>query len=322
MIIDSVKRAFEVAAVFMAHRSYQSLTHAMIQFLQEFEGVEDVAAYEVFNGIGRNGSAIRRFPLTLDEDFQDRNTDLLQRILTQSKGGVSCSLTEGWICLDVIKDVKPRRMMLLRGHLSEENMSIVEGIYAIYASQVALLDSKERDALTGLANRQSMETTINDIIVFYRNKESRKDRRYSWLALLDIDFFKRVNDEYGHLYGDEVLLHFAGLMEHSFRHTDFLFRFGGEEFVVIVNNCDESQAKGILERFRQQVEAYEFPSVRITVSIGYCMIDPIAPPALLIERADQALYHAKDNGRNQVINAAQLESKKPSDSLDAGVELF
>lgn len=322
MLIDSVKRAFEVSAMFMAHRSYQSLTHALIQFLEGIEGIEDVASYEIFGAVGSNDIAVRRFPLTLDEDFKDRNTELLQRIIASSKGGVSFDdSAPGWICLDIIKDVKPRRVILIKGRVSSESRAVIEGLYSIYAGQVALLDAKERDVLTGLANRQTMETTINDIIVFFRNKQSRKSTRCSWLALLDIDHFKKINDQFGHLYGDEVLLHFTTLMERSFRHTDFLFRYGGEEFVVIVNNCDASGAKSILERFRKKVQTHDFPSGRVTVSIGYTLVDPIAPPSLLIERADRALYQAKNNGRNQILHSADMELN-PSVVSKNDIELF
>ena len=208
---------------------------------------------------------------------------------------------------------------MLNGKASPDDMSIIEGLYRVYANQVALLDSKERDALTHLSNRQTLAMTLNDIIVFYRSRRIRKELKYSWVAILDIDHFKHVNDQFGHLYGDEVLLHFSYLMEKIFRHTDFLFRYGGEEFVVIINNCDEKGAKLSLERFREAVRVYDFPSGHITVSIGCTMIDSIVPSSLLLERADRALYHAKGNGRNQVVLFNDLE---PESLTSGGVELF
>jgi diguanylate cyclase (GGDEF)-like protein len=320
---QEVRRAFELSAMFMAHKSYPSLTHAIIHYFHGIPGVEEVASYEIFGALdSEDGVAIRRFPLTLDEDYSDRNTDLLLKFIAHSHGGVSYIEENGnWIVLDVVKDVKPRRIILIRGQISEADQAIVEGLYQIYASQVALLDSKERDPLTGLANRQTMESTINDIIVFFRNKPANESTKNSWLALLDIDYFKRINDEFGHLYGDEVLLHFTSLMEHSFRHTDFLFRYGGEEFVVIVNNSEKGHIRQLLDRFRETVSSYAFPSGKVTVSIGYTLVDPIAPPTVLIERADRALYQAKNAGRNRVVSSDEVHTYSTFTPRD-DIELF
>lgn len=317
-----IKNAFELSAAFLAHKTIQSLTHAMMNYFSSLEGIIDVASYEIFTDSSKTDSiTIRRFPLTLDENYRDSNTELLLHFLPISHGGVfSLENKEGhWIFLDVVKDVKPRRVIMLNGKASPDDMSIIEGLYRVYANQVALLDSKERDALTHLSNRQTLAMTLNDIIVFYRSRRIRKELKYSWVAILDIDHFKHVNDQFGHLYGDEVLLHFSYLMEKIFRHTDFLFRYGGEEFVVIINNCDEKGAKLSLERFREAVRVYDFPSGHITVSIGCTMIDSIVPSSLLLERADRALYHAKGNGRNQVVLFNDLE---PESLTSGGVELF
>ncbi|MBT3309071.1 MAG: GGDEF domain-containing protein [Gammaproteobacteria bacterium] len=308
---QEIKRVFELSAMLFAHNTYQSLTHAIIHYFNSLDGVEEVAAYEIFGDVAKSEDVlIRRFPISLDEIDRDDNLNLIMRNLAESRGGVS--LTEGeagepWIFLDVFNNVKPRRVILLKGALNETDMAIIEGLHRIYSNQVALLDSKERDALTHLLNRQTLEVTLNDIIVFYRGKDVRSQPKKSWIAILDIDFFKRVNDEFGHLYGDEVLLHFSRLMDKTFRHSDFLFRYGGEEFVVIINSCDEAAVELTLQRFRETVEAHAFPSGNITVSIGYTLIDRIAPPALLMEYADRALYYAKEHGRNQVKNFNTME---------------
>ena len=323
MSSQEVKQAFELSATFLAHKTYQSLTQAMIHYFSSLEGVSEVASYEIFGDVcAEDDFLIRRFPLSLDDHYRDNNTELLLKYLPQSRGGVMHLDVEGqhWIFLDVTNGVKPRRVMLIHGSVSSENNTIIEGLYHIYANQIALLDSKERDALTRLPNRQTLETTLDDLISYYRNRHDKESQNHSWLAILDIDHFKRVNDQYGHLYGDEVLLHFSSLMEKIFRHSDFLFRYGGEEFVVVVNSCSAEGALSALQRFRETVENYEFPSGRVTVSIGYTMIDPIAPPNLLLEYADQALYHAKNNGRNQVTHYHDIMEESPREEGD--VELF
>ncbi len=321
---QDIKQAFELSAMFLAHKTYQSLTHALIHYFSMMDGVSQVASYEVFSEQSNvdHRLSIRRFPLTLDENYRDDNTALLISLLQESHGGVHCFSDQGkhWIFLDVVKEVKPRRVILIEGQVAAHQMTLIEGVFSIYANQVALLDSKERDTLTRLPNRQTLDQTLNDIIVFYRGRKNKQNMMFSWLSVLDIDHFKKINDQFGHLYGDEVLLHFAGLMEREFRHTDFLFRFGGEEFVVIINNTSAEGVRKNLERFRKSVERYVFPSGNVTVSIGYTQIDPVAPPSLHIEYADEALYEAKKNGRNQVVSYSEVKNKHLNDTGD--IELF
>ncbi|MDT8424838.1 MAG: GGDEF domain-containing protein [Methyloprofundus sp.] len=139
---------------------------------------------------------------------------------------------------------------------------------------------------------------------------------------LYIDHFKTVNDSFGHLYGDEVLLHFSQIMEKSFRYNDFLFRFGGEEFVVILNLVDMASARDVFERFRGAIAQFKFPTIgRITVSIGVTHIDNHSLPASLLDCADKALYHAKGSGRNQVVFYEDMDIETPVDD-DSDIELF
>lgn len=334
---EDVQKAFELSAMLIAHTSYQSLTNAIIQYLRSLDDVEDVAAYEILStprtDRERDGDVdadadaddevlVRRFPLSLDENFVDGYRTVLLQGLQASRGGVTTlhAEGEGWVFLDVVDGVIPRRVILIRGSITGQQRAFVEGLFTIYANQVALLDAKERDALTSLLNRQTLAPTLDAVIGFYRARPRSASGSQSWLCMLDIDHFKSVNDRFGHLYGDEVLLHFARLMERCFRHTDFLFRFGGEEFVVILNSCDAGGAAIALERFRAEVEAYAFPSGPLTVSVGYTVIDPTSPPNSLIEFADRALYRAKNGGRNQVVDAGTPDRTGLRQESD--VELF
>jgi diguanylate cyclase (GGDEF)-like protein len=123
----------------------------------------------------------------------------------------------------------------------------------------------------------------------------------AWLCVVDIDHFKRVNDSFGHLFGDEVLLRMGDLMRKTFRGGDRLFRFGGEEFVVILNAEDEALAATSFNRFRNSVEKHEFPQVgKVTCSIGFTAVTNMDVPTDVVGRADEALYFAKEHGRNQV----------------------
>ena len=318
----TAQKAFEVSAKFLAHKTYQSLTFAVIHFLSSLDGVEDVASYEIFvDSDAKDSISIRRFPMTLDENYSDRNTDLLRAAIAQSKGGITRihHKEQDYLLMDVMKDVTPRRAILVSGVVSDQNLMIAEGVYGIYANQVALLDAKERDELTGLPNRQTREYCLNDVVVSHRTG-SNSGLKPSWMIVLDIDHFKSINDTYGHLFGDEVLIHFADLMKKIFRHTDFLFRYGGEEFVVILNNANAEEALSAIRRFHKEVENYNFPSGQVTVSIGYTIIDPVTPPGLHFEYADRALYEAKRQGRNRIINYDNVETGIKNTNDD--IELF
>jgi diguanylate cyclase (GGDEF)-like protein len=156
----------------------------------------------------------------------------------------------------------------------------------------------ETDPLTRLANRRLFQAHVDLGI----RRWTTSGRGY-YFAMLDLDRFKRINDNFGHLYGDEILVHFANLMRSSFRAADLLYRFGGEEFVVVFGvDPPDQRGDGTLERFRKAVEHYAFPGVgQVTVSIGYTRIsDSATPTAVLIDRADEALYYAKAHGRNRV----------------------
>lgn len=320
--MSDLKKAFELAASLLVHKSYQALTQAVIHLFESFDNVNDVSAYEIFGDPSRHGDIlIRRFPLSLSESYQDENTEFLNSYLRQNLKGVNQYKfsDKTFLVLDVSEEV-PRRIILIDGLITDYDLEIVDGVFKIYANQVALLDSKERDVLTSLPNRQTFEDTFNDIVSFYKDKEIDDNTISSWLAILDIDKFKNINDKFGHLYGDEVLVHFSNLMTKHFRYSDFLFRYGGEEFIVIINNTDKAGASKALEKFRELVETFHFPSGQVTVSIGFTLINTKDDISLIIENADQALYQAKSTGRNRVVHSSELSSKKMHSAND--IELF
>lgn len=144
--------------------------------------------------------------------------------------------------------------------------------------------------------------------------------------MLDIDHFKKVNDNFGHVYGDEVLLVFSQKMREVFRKEDILFRFGGEEFVVILEPCSLNNAKIALERYRKVIAEHEFPQVgRVTVSIGFSKIPHEDYPLDVLNQADKALYYVKNAGRNQALNYEELVEQgkiKHKEYSSGEIELF
>jgi len=172
----------------------------------------------------------------------------------------------------------------------------------VYQNFAGLIRDNEHDTLTGLLNRKTFDSKVNKVMSLMHQAKGRKndtaDTHY-FITLFDIDHFKKVNDVYGHLIGDEVLLLFSQMMTETFREKDMLFRYGGEEFVGIFECAEPIDILLALERFRKKVAAFNFPQVgNVTVSIGYSKILHFDTPIQMVERADCALYFAKNNGRN------------------------
>jgi diguanylate cyclase (GGDEF)-like protein len=223
--------------------------------------------------------------------------------------------------------------------LREYQERLVAGLLRIYRNHLRVLDDSEYDELTGLPNRKTFDDHFRrqaspqhtgdlcptEFDRIGRRSASRADQQ-SWLAVVDIDFFKHINDRFGHLYGDEVLVLLARLMRSVLRETDRVFRFGGEEFVVILGPIEVGSAWQVLERCRAAIEVFGFPQVgRVTVSIGYTGIVTGETGSNAFGRADEALYVAKERGRNQVRSYEDLVAAgvlKTKTLKGADVELF
>lgn len=158
------------------------------------------------------------------------------------------------------------------------------------------------DALTGLYNRRHFENTAD--------REFLRAVRYKnnlTFAVIDIDFFKHINDTYGHLCGDKILKEVAFILTESFRKTDMVFRYGGEEFVIILPETNSQNAQIPLERLRKAIENNHFKfktqEIKVTISVGYASnIEDCEDAIELFSYADEALYQSKENGRNQITN--------------------
>jgi diguanylate cyclase (GGDEF)-like protein len=166
-----------------------------------------------------------------------------------------------------------------------------------------LKESAARDSLTGLYNHARIEEFLDLEI-----KRKRRSGEELAFVMLDIDFFKRVNDDYGHLAGDEILRGIARLLEDSVRGGDIAGRYGGEEFSVILDAGSDEEVLVFCERIRERVEGSVFvsegKSIRVTVSLGWTRI-PVEGlgPYDIVRSADRALYFAKERGRNRVCGA-------------------
>jgi two-component system cell cycle response regulator len=159
------------------------------------------------------------------------------------------------------------------------------------------------DALTGLHNRRYMETHLNALV-----EQAASHGKPIAVLVLDIDFFKAINDTHGHDAGDDVLREFALRIRKSIRNIDLACRYGGEEFVIVMPETDMGVATMIAERLRRAVAGESFPVqqgmklLNVTLSIGLATLNDAGDDAAaILKRADQALYRAKRDGRNRVV---------------------
>jgi diguanylate cyclase (GGDEF)-like protein len=335
------------------HTDRELLETSLASTLYEILDVDRVAIYKIFYEY-KKAECYLGIEVTDDEAHLAGSDQPLTRIDIASIKGLG----------ECINGKQPQLMHMLHGqclyhhpivshlgtvisvfslHGSEQQFNdsrpYITGYFQIYRNYLHLLDESEHDTLTGLLNRRTFEQNLEKILNEWHKandtQQCATDQRCrrqqtekgNWLAVIDIDHFKRVNDQYGHLYGDEVLLLLANIMRESFRGYDKLFRFGGEEFVAILRTTDRAGTHKALERFRGAVASYNFPKQEgITISIGYVEIANQAIPAEVLGHADDALYYAKEHGRNQahqyeaLVAAGKLTSIKTVIKDD--VELF
>lgn len=182
-----------------------------------------------------------------------------------------------------------------RAELEAVNKSLEERIQQ-RTEQLEKLAST--DALTGLENRRS--------IMGFAEEERGRNIRYQHglsVLMIDIDYFKQINDEHGHQMGDKILVEFAKTIEDSLRDSDHAARYGGEEFLIILPETKQENATDLAERIRNNIETSKFDIDRtLTCSIGVATMTNNESLDELIQRADEAVYRAKKSGRNCVIS--------------------
>jgi diguanylate cyclase (GGDEF)-like protein len=222
------------------------------------------------------------------------------------------STIAGWFCS--YKPLTTKHFVLLVKISDPEKLieeDYLQFLFHFYCHQLQMLQGTYRDALTGLYNRRA----FNEKILHLLDRTSHFQRRAvnfvpTIYAMLDIDHFKQINDSKGHLFGDEVLLLLAQLMNDSFRENDLLFRYGGEEYAMVLMDITPEQAQLTLDRFREKIASHDFPEIDgVTASIGYTLFDRTLSMDELISQADSALYYGKTTTRNVVHSYQDLVEK-------------
>lgn len=181
--------------------------------------------------------------------------------------------------------------------------------------EVLLKNQATRDPLTSLYNRRYFEEEVRK-----RINQARKNNGMYCILMTDVDLFKRVNDTYGHKTGDKVLMELAAACERALRDRDIVARYGGEEFVIYLDDVDAENARVVAERLRETIAELSVPSddgriVKFTISIGISSAAVSDNIDTLIKTADEALYRAKQNGRNRVeiFYPSDMKNFKPDE---------
>ncbi|HAS6347125.1 GGDEF domain-containing protein [Vibrio sp. IRLE0018] len=226
-----------------------------------------------------------------NKEYQYAQTEIV--FSQQQDGQYQCR------CPIPIEENFSAELCLILREPAEPYRLLISGFARIYRNYTAILHESERDKLTGLLNRRTLEDRLHQTLSLHPSAKEEESKL--WIAMLDIDHFKSINDRFGHMIGDEVLLMFAQQMQHYFGPSSLLFRFGGEEFVIVFSTGDEQHVYEQLEAFRVAIQNRHFPQVgALTFSAGFCSLSLGDYFPTMLDNADKALYFAKEHGRNQV----------------------
>ena len=199
---------------------------------------------------------------------------------------------------DILDEIQQNIQSIIEGFdiPAENKTDVIRKINLMYSKTKQLSIT---DALTSLYNRRYFELSLER--EFLRAKRYKSDLS---LAIIDVDLFKTFNDNYGHTCGDFVLKEISHLMIKNFRQTDLLFRYGGEEFVILMPETDIKNAFIPIERLRKIIEEHKFmykgKSLNVSVSGGIASNKDLDDMWELFEHADKVLYSSKENGRNRI----------------------
>lgn len=321
---------------FTSQRDYELIAYSLMQSVQDMLS----PYYQSIITVSKFGKVTNQFILKsgqgacLSENFDIDSTlqASLEYIENQALTEYTVKNDQGYTLYFLISSTRKESKYFIlstKVKLAKVQIYLLNGMFNIYKNYKELLTDAQTDELTGLLNRKTFDSSINryweqsDALFEGTEKRATFDQESTWIAILDIDYFKQINDKYGHLFGDEILILIANILKQSFRSTDLLFRFGGEEFVVLMRNLTEQDCLEKLNQIRETIANYDFPRVdSITVSIGACMFFGDIFYMTILDYADKALFKSKSNGRNQVTIHKASDISMDDDIEYGDVDLF
>lgn len=320
-----IKTIFGLLGHLTSQTSIKDLTLALSELMvANFSGVH-VIVYEVQGG--RTEDSKRNCIVGLDclqmspSVYLHEESQYLEAY--QSKEELGWSDQSGLKHLVIPVELYDRTIshLIVASHPYKEGnaLDLLQGLLRIFTDIFRNIHEKGYDPLTRILNRQAYDQIVTNIA--YSSKKSQLikgvTKSFSTIAILDIDHFKTINDQYGHAIGDETLVLFAQTIRSILRQEDLFFRYGGEEFVIFVKETEPTQNSLIVERCRKAIESRRFPQVGlVTVSIGYANLNTAEHPSDSLSKADKALYYSKQNGRNQAQSYEKLIAQKLLEPLE------
>jgi diguanylate cyclase len=241
----------------------------------------------------------------LDTDFKNLITQSLKHYNETNKSFEKLTKQQGEVIDEFSKSLINTKEITakftdIQTHMLNEIGKANSTILKLHNKVAELEISSQIDHLTGAYNRRLLSKDLHQIC---QNKIKHKDNIY--MLAIDIDDFKIVNDTYGHIVGDKVLIFLANTIKKVLRDTDKVYRYGGEEFVIILNRSDEQEcleiAKRVLVVIQNNKLIYKDININITISIGITSVVDSDTPETFVQRADSALYKAKRTGKNKII---------------------
>jgi diguanylate cyclase len=244
------------------------------------------------------------------QDVADKTNVLAQDLGTKNK-----DLADN---VDSLKSSRDRQEILrllstvvlqaggIQSSVESSHKELLETRYALINMQNELSETRQmlnEDPLTGALNRRGMEQTLSREIA----RAQRNDGKFA-IAMVDLDFFKKINDQHGHEVGDQMLIHFSQLIRSVLRKSDALVRYGGEEFTLLLPDTDSRGAMLVLSRLQQLMKKSPIKigdkEVNTTFSAGVAFLKPEENGHAVLRRADEALYRAKKEGRDRIVIAS------------------
>ncbi len=293
----------------------EQVDKTIVTTIEKIEAPQDIKAYVLFLSGPLQG---KLYELESDRTILGRSEDVHVPINDARVSRHHFQITmEGGEA--VLEDLGSTNGTYVNGHKVKKHILQTGDKIEISSSTIikfALGDEGERmfhdefynmanlDAVTGIYNKQFFQKRFDEEFAF-----AKRNPKGMSLLMMDIDFFKKVNDTYGHMAGDFVLNHVAQIVQKTIRDEDVLARYGGEEFVVILREIGEEGAFPLAERIRKNVcaeaVAFEGNNIPVSISIGIATLEDknMESPAALMAMADERLYSSKENGRNRCTSA-------------------
>jgi diguanylate cyclase (GGDEF)-like protein len=282
-----------------------SLAESLVSTVREMVNVEQVESLKVDSHLEPD-EVINNLITLSAESAADVLVECLKSCSTVK---LSSGVFEQIAIPILLKDAVVMILWITSEHFSAQDVQMLKGFSKVYENFLSIVIESETDPLTGLLNRKAFLPRLIKVARLIKEElddyavtpqESALSSKRYWLCIFDIDKFKVINDTFGHLYGDEILIDFVKVMKATFSELDSMFRFGGDEFVIIMSKRNKAEMMKLCEEFSHKLSIHHGKEVQVTISMGIIEINSVEESSELLMKADKALYYVKETGRNNI----------------------